>query len=110
MASDITLQLDEMSSSTAFASDRGAWHTNLPLEVLKPGCLLRCPGENELLLRHGPGVVGSIKLFIQDLNLQGEFCHFIIELVEAGVLLSHPPVIKIFDLALQMDEVTTGFK
>ena len=95
-----------MSSLTALTSDRGAWHTNLPWEVLKPGCLLRCPGEDESFLRHGLGV----ELFIQNFDLQGEFCFFSVKFTEAGDLLSHLPVIKVFDFMLQMDKVTTGPK
>ena len=68
------------------------WHTNLPQEVLKPGSLLRCPGKDELLLGRGLGIVGSIELFIQAFDPQGEFCCFSIEFVEAGDLPSHPSV------------------
>ena len=85
-------------------------HANLPREVLKLGCLLRCSGKNESLLRHGPGVAGCIELFIQDFSLQGEFCSFLIELVEVGDLLTHLPVIKVFNFILQMDEVAAGSK
>ena len=86
------------------------WHANLLQEVLKPGSLLRCPGKDKLPLRHSLGIAGCIKFFIQDLNLQSKFGGFDVKFAEAGDLLSHPPVIKIFNLMLQVDEVATGPK
>jgi hypothetical protein len=98
-----------MSSSTvALVSDRGVQHTNLPQEVLELSSLLRCSGEDELLLGHGLGIMGGIELFVLDFNSQGELCSFGIELAETGDLPSQPPVVKVFNLALQVDKVTTG--
>ena len=88
----------------------GVWHANLLKEVLEPDGLLRCPSEDKPLLGHGLGIVGQIELFIQDFNLKGELCSFLVEFTEAGDLPSQPPVIKVSDLALQVDEVATGPK
>ena len=63
--------------------------------------------RHELLLRHGSSITGGIKLFIQDFDLQGKLYSFSIELTEMGDLPSQPPVVKVFNLALQVDKVTT---
>ena len=97
-------------STIALALYGGVWHTNLLWEVLELGSLLGQPGKDKPLLGHSPGIAGHIEFFIQDLNLQGEFSGLGIKLMEAGDLLSHPPVIKILNFALQVDEVTTGPK
>ena len=62
-------------------------------------------GEDQSLLRHGAGVVGCIKFFMQDFNLSGELGGFLIELAEASDLPSQPPVVKVADVALKMYEV-----
>ena len=85
-------------------------HTNLLQEVLELSHLLRCSGKDESLLGHGLGIVGCIELFVQDLNLQGEVGGFLVELAKMGDLPSQPPVVKVFDLALQMCKVIAGPK
>ena len=40
--------------------------------------------------------------------MHGEFSGFLIELVEVGDLPSQPPVVKVFDVALQVHKVTAG--
>ena len=37
--------------------------------------------------------------------MRSKLCGFLIKLVEAGDLLSHPPVIKVFDVVLQVHEI-----
>ena len=86
--------------TVALALDGGVWHDNLLREVLETSSLLRCSGEDEPLLGHGPGVMGGIELFVQNFNSQSEFCSFGIELVELGDLPSQYPVIKVFDFTL----------
>ena len=71
-------------------------HANLLREVFESGHLLGCAGEDQLLLRHGSGIVGH-----------GELSSFLIKLMEVGDLPSHPPVIKVFNVALQVHEITT---
>ena len=56
------------------------------------------------------GIAGHIELFIQDFNLCSKFSSFLIKLVEAGDLPSHPPVVKVFDFTLQVHEVAAGPK
>ena len=80
-------------------------HANLPWEALKPGGLLRCPGEDESFLGHSSGVVGHVKLFIQDFDLQSELYSLLVKLMETGDLPSQPPVVKVFNFVLQVDEV-----
>ena len=72
------------------------------------GHLLGHVGEDQPFLRHGSGIAGYIKLFIQNLDLHGEFCGFLVEFAEAGDLPSQPPVVKVFDLVLQVHEVAAG--
>ena len=109
-ASEITLWLDETSMLTAPAFEAGAHQTNLPWEILKLAHLLRCTGENELLFGHGSSIVDGIKLIVHDLNAHGKLCGFGIKFMKVGDLPSHPSIVKVFDLTLQMDEVTTGPK
>jgi hypothetical protein len=94
----------------ALALNGGVWHANLLWEVLDLGSLLRCPGKDKLLLRHGLGVVGCIEFLVQDFDSQGEFSGLGIKLTEVSNLLSHPPVIKVLDFLLEVDEVTTWSK
>jgi hypothetical protein len=82
-------------------------HANLLWEVLELSCLLRRSGEDELFLRHGPGVMGCVEFFIQDLDLQGEVGGFLVELTKTGDLPSQLPVIKVFDFMLQVRKVAT---
>ena len=65
-------------------------HANLFREVFESGRLLGGVGEDQLLLRHGAGVVGCIELFMQDLDSCGELGGFLIELAEASDLPSQP--------------------
>ena len=67
---------------------------------------MRDSGEDEPFLRHGPGIVGCMKFFVQDLDLQGEVGGFLVKLMKMGDLPSQPPVVKVFNFALQMHEVT----
>ena len=83
-------------------------HANLLWEVFELGHLLGHMGEDQSLLRHGLGIAGCVKLFVQDFNSRDKFSGFLIELVEAGDLPSQPPVIKVTNVALQVHEVTTG--
>ena len=85
-------------------------HANLLQEVFKSGCLLGRVGEDQSLLGHGSGIMGHVKLFIQNLDSCSKFCGFLVEFMEAGDLPSQPPVIKVFDFALQVHEVTAGPK
>ena len=61
-------------------------HANLLREVYESGRLLGHVGEDQLFLRHGLGIAGCVKLFVQDFNSRGKFSGFLIELVEAGDL------------------------
>ena len=98
-----------MSSSIVVLTTRVCGqHANLLREVFELGRLLGRAGEDQLLLRHGLGVVSCVKLVMQDFNLHGKLCSFLIELTEAGDLPSQPPVIEVTDVALQMHEVTAG--
>ena len=81
-------------------------HANLLREVFESGCLLGHAGEDQLLLRHGSGVMSCIELFIQDINSRGKLSSFLIELIEVGDLPSQPPVVKVADVVLEVYEVT----
>ena len=83
-------------------------HANLFWEVLELSRLLGCVGEDQLLFRHGSGVVSHIEFFIQDFDLRGKFGGFLIKLTEVSNLSSHPPVVKVFDVALQVHEIAAG--
>jgi hypothetical protein len=83
-------------------------HANLLREVFEPGRLLGGVGEDQSLLRHGAGVMGCIKLFMQDFNSRSELGGFLIELAEASDLPSQPPVVKVADVALEVYEVAAG--
>jgi hypothetical protein len=72
------------------------------------GHLLRCSGKDQSFLRHGSGVTGRIKLFVQDIDSSGEFSGFLIELVEVGDLPSQPLVVKVTDVMLQVHKVAAG--
>ena len=85
-------------------------HANLFWEVFESSHLLGCIREDQLLLEHGSGITGHFELFIQDFDLCSKFGSFLIELMEAGDLPSHPPIIKVFDFALQIHKVATGPK
>jgi hypothetical protein len=50
----------------------------------------------------------GVKLIIHNFNVHGEFRGFCVEFMEAGDLLSHLPVVKVFNLMLQVDKVATG--
>ena len=63
-------------------------------------------GEDQSLLRHGLGIAGRVELFMQDIDLHGELCGFLIKLAEAENLPSEPPVVKVADVVLQMHQVT----
>ena len=80
-------------------------HANLLREVFESGHLLGGAGKDQSLLRHGAGVAGCIKFFVQDLDSCGKFGGFLIELAEASDLPSQPPVVKVADVALEVDEV-----
>ena len=69
------------------------------------GRLLGGAGKDQSLLRHGAGIAGCIEFFMQDLNSCGEFGGFLIKLAEASNLSSQPPVVKVADVALEVDEV-----
>ena len=83
-------------------------HANLLREVFESGRLLGHAGEDQLLLRHGSGVMSCIELFVQDINSRGELSGFLIKLTEAGDLPSQPPVVKVTDVMLQVHKVTAG--
>ena len=53
-------------------------HANLLWEVFEPGSLLKCPGKDELLLGHSPGIVGRVKFFVEDFNLQSKVSGFFV--------------------------------
>jgi hypothetical protein len=102
---NITLRLDEMSSSIAVLVTRVCGqHGNLLREVFELDRLLGCMGKDQSLLRHGLGV----KLFMQDFNSRSDLGSFLIELAEMGNLPSQPLVVKVTDVMLQVHEVTAG--
>jgi hypothetical protein len=65
-------------------------------------------GENQSFFGHGSGVAGHVKFFVQDFDSCGNLGGFLIELVEVGDLPSQPPVIKVFDIMLQVHKVAAG--
>ena len=67
-------------------------------------------GEDQSFLGHGLGVAGHIELFVQDFDPQGKFGGLLIKLMEVGDLLSHPPVVKVFNFVLQVHKVAAGPK
>jgi hypothetical protein len=72
------------------------------------GRLLGHKGEDQLLLRHGSGVTGCVKFFVQNLDLCSEFCGFLVKFAEVGDLPGQPSVVKVFNFALQVHEVAAG--
>ena len=54
------------------------------------------------------GVMGRIKLFMQDVDSSGKFGSFLVKLVETGDLPSQPPVIEVTDVVLQVHKVIAG--
>jgi hypothetical protein len=98
-----------MSSSIVVLATRVCGqHANLLWKVFESGHLLGCMGEDQLLLRHGLGIMGCVELFMQDIDSRGELCSFLIKLAEAGDLPSQPPVVKVANVTLQVHEVTAG--
>jgi hypothetical protein len=83
-------------------------HANLLREVLKSSHLLGCAGEDQSLLRHGSGIAGCVKFFMQDIDSCGKLSSFLIELAVASDLPSQPPVVLVTDVMLQVYEVTAG--
>jgi hypothetical protein len=65
-------------------------------------------GEDQSLLRHGSGVAGHVKLFMQDINTCSKFSSFLIELVVVSDLPSQPPIVLVADVMLQVHEVAAG--
>ena len=64
-ASNITLQLDEMSSSIVVLATRVCGqHANLLQEVFESGRLLGRAGEDQLLLRLGSGIASHVEFFV----------------------------------------------
>ena len=52
----------------------------------------------------------QVAVTVQHFDSQSKLGGFLIKLIETGNLLSHPPVVKVFDFVLQVDKVATGPK